>query len=61
MKTHDVARILMELSRIFKASPNIDINELDSYLLGNRFMLDKHQIPIGLSTLVALSRVDKQQ
>ena len=61
MKTHELARALTLLSRILKSGPNVDLKELD---LSSHESIKKSgnaDIELGLSTLVSLSRVDKQQ
>jgi hypothetical protein len=60
MKTHDVASALELLARFLRQAPN---EELSSTALGSlkRAKPDSASIPVALSTLVALSRVERQQ
>jgi hypothetical protein len=60
MKTHDVAAALEILARLLRQTPNEELNVLSAEKLRRR-KLDSANIPVGLSTLVALSGVDKQQ
>jgi hypothetical protein len=59
MKTHDLAKALMELASILRLGPNVELSE---YKL--RYKTDRPQttnVAVGLSTLLALSRIDKKQ
>ena len=60
MKSHDLAKALKSLASLIESSPNVPIEELN---VGSRNMLqrDSGQLAVSLSTLVDLSRVDKQQ
>lgn len=61
MKTHDIAKALAEMARLLRTGPNIDIEDLQSLSFAPRLAPNETEIPVALSTLVSLSRVDKQQ
>lgn len=64
MQTHELAEALKKLAVFLKRGPNIDINDL-SLLLGMSSPIlksesrSKDDLPIALSALLKLSRVDK--
>jgi len=60
MKTYDLAKALELLAKILRQGPN---EEFDNFSLdrARRSKPDFASIPVALSTLVALSSVDKQQ
>jgi len=60
MKSHEFARALRTLASLIEASPNIPVDQLH---VGGRTLSDREsgQLAVSLSTLVDLSRVDKQQ
>jgi len=67
MYTHDLAEVLKKLASSLKRGPNIDIDDLSS--LFNSVVHASnvsrkegaHDLPIALSALVSLSRVDKSE
>jgi len=59
MKTHELARSLEVLAKALRSAPDIDINKLK--IEEPNEIMKPDEIKIGLSHLVALSRVDKQQ
>lgn len=67
MKTHELADALRGLAKLLKHGPNIDISELESYgipgLLGTPRIPTNlsDDLPLALSALVSLSRIDKQE
>jgi hypothetical protein len=60
MKTHDLAKALRALASLLEKSRNIPIEEL-RVASRDTTNQDSTQIALSLSTLVELSRVDKQQ
>jgi hypothetical protein len=66
MYTHDLADALKKLASALKRAPNLDINDL-SLILGasppvsGKSSGTSHDIPIALSALLSLSRVDKTE
>jgi len=58
MKTHDVAQVLVQLARLLRSGPNV---ELADFQPANSNGRKSDEVIIGLSTLVDLSRVDKSQ
>jgi hypothetical protein len=60
MKTHELAAALEFLARLLRQGTNDDLESLSSERL-KRTKPDMANIPVALSTLVALSGVDKQQ
>ena len=60
MKTHDLANALDFLAKSLRQGPNEDLDTLSFERL-RRPKPDLASVPVALSTLVALSRVDKQQ
>lgn len=62
MKTHELARALEVLAKFLRSEPNVELQDLSQELGSNsNRVLHSEEIKIGLSHLVALSRVDKQQ
>jgi hypothetical protein len=62
MKTHEVARALENLAKMLRSGPNRELSEFqDEIIWGRQSHLQPEEIKIGLSQLVALARVDKQQ
>lgn len=60
MKTHDVANALTLLATILRRGPNEDLEDFSTAKI-RRQRPDTANIPVALSTLVALSTVDKHQ
>ena len=60
MTTHEFARALTDLARIFKAAPNQDLKGLD---LSKNWLVsgDLQRLSVNLHTLSELSKVDKAQ
>jgi hypothetical protein len=63
MKTHEAAQLLMQLAKILRRAPNVELSnfELNNF---NRLFTEQSnsdEVVIGLSTLVELSQVDKNQ
>ena len=58
MKTHALARQLVSLSKALKALPNMEIHDLASLPVGSP-QLSNESLGMGLTTLVALSDIDK--
>jgi hypothetical protein len=67
MDTHELADALKKLSVALRRGPNIDINDLSSYtaFLPTADRLSRTRrpddLPLALSALLSLSRVDKQE
>lgn len=67
MDTHELAEALKKLSVALRRGPKIDINDLSSYaaLLPTADRLPRTRrpddLPLALSALLSLSRVDKQE
>ena len=64
MKAYELAKALIDLAGILKKMPNVELYELGNRLSGSlprRYSPSPENIPVALSTLVALSRLDKQQ
>jgi hypothetical protein len=57
MKTHDAAQILKRLARMLQAAPNMDLGA--AKVIGAD--VSDGEIAVGLTTLVELARIDKQQ
>lgn len=66
MQTHELADALKKLAVFLRKGPNIDINDL-SFLLGIGSPIvrtesrSKDDLPIALSALLRLSRIDKNE
>jgi hypothetical protein len=66
MQTHELAEALRKLASFLKRCPNIDINDM-SFLLGMELPArrlepkSKDDLPIALSALLSLSRIDKNE
>lgn len=60
MKTHELAKQLSALSKALKILPNMNIEDLGSLGRPSRTLSDD-SIAMGLTTLAALSDVDKTQ
>ncbi len=60
MKTHELAKQLAETSKALRLLPNVEISQLGK-ATEQAGRIDKASIPVALSTLVALSDVDKRQ
>jgi hypothetical protein len=59
MKTHELAKALSSLARLLLAVPN---QPLEEFVSGrSQSKVDSASIPVALSTLVALSEIDKGQ
>lgn len=58
MKSHDVARMLMQLAKVLRKAPNVELSELN---FAHHAKLRKGDVAIGLSTLVELAKIDKSQ
>lgn len=58
MKTHDVAKILIQLGRMLRKAPNVELSELN---FTQPAKLKKGDVAVGLSTLVELAKIDKSQ
>jgi hypothetical protein len=60
MKSHDLAKALHTLAGLIERAPNVPLEQLT---VGERTLSDSEsgKIAVSLSTLVDLSRVDKQQ
>lgn len=59
MKTHEVAKVLTSLANVLKAAPN---QELEGFGRGKPDKkLKDSEVPLALSTLLALSELDKSQ
>jgi hypothetical protein len=58
VKSHDVAKMLMQLARILQKAPNVDLSDLS---LTQPQQLKMGDMAIGLTTLVELSKIDKRQ
>jgi hypothetical protein len=67
MYTHELAEALKKLANALKNSPNVDIGELSTLLNPMTHVASNHSsgksedLPIALSALVSLSRVDKTE
>lgn len=61
MKTHDLARTLELLANALREGANIEIEQLPNFVRRFPATLRSDEIKIGLSHLVALSRVDRRQ
>jgi len=60
LKTHDVARVLTALAQLLRRGPNVPLEDLR--ITGrSRPKTSTDQVPVALSTLVALSQFDKSQ
>ena len=60
MKTHDLAKALRLLASLLEKSANIPLEEA-TVATASDSKLNSSQMAVSLSTLVELSRVDKQQ
>ncbi|MES0098637.1 hypothetical protein [Mesorhizobium sp. M0019] len=60
MKTHDIAKILNTLAQALRKAPNQTLDEL-SEPKPARAPVDAKDVPMALSTLLALSEFDKSQ
>lgn len=62
MNTHELARSLNILARALRNGPKVKLDELNE-LIGSKTKkeMSPDEIKIGLSHLVALSRIDKQK
>ena len=60
MRTHELAQALTTIARILRGTRNQELEEFGASLRKNK-QLSSGQVEIGLSQLVALSRVDKQR
>jgi hypothetical protein len=58
MKTHEIATALTLLARLLKSGPNVPLEEFGQT---SRKAPDAGEIPVALSTLVALSGIEKAQ
>ncbi len=59
MKTHEIARVLSTLADLLRRAPNQTLEEFGA---GHaRPTIDAASVPVALSTLVALSEIDKSQ
>src|SRR5579872_622633 len=62
MTTHELARALGSLAAALRKAPDQTLDELSLNLgFGLRHVPDAKDIPVALSTLVALSDIDKNQ
>lgn len=66
MKSHELASSLRVLADILKSGPNVEIHDLslldfgsDSTRVRSRSTQQKSDLPIALSALLSLSRIDK--
>jgi hypothetical protein len=60
MKTHDLAKALRSVATLFENAPNVALEQI-SVTSKHTGELSSSQLAVNLSTLVELSRVDKQQ
>jgi hypothetical protein len=60
MKTHDLAKALIVLADVLRSAPNQPLEDL-THVTSHRRPPDPNNLPMALSTLVALSDYDKQQ
>lgn len=60
MKTHELARALVALSKALKTLPDMEIDSLSSLSISSPH-LSNESLAMGLTTLVALSDIDKAQ
>jgi hypothetical protein len=60
MKTHDLARALTTLAAVLRRGPNVELGDW-TLPVGPRLQSDSASVPVALSTLVALSRFDRNQ
>lgn len=66
MKTHELAEALKLFATMLKRGPNIDVEDL---AISDRFSTDtpssrkrsKNDLPVALSALLSLSRIDKRE
>jgi len=61
MKTHTLAKALIQLARILNAGPNIDLNNLRLEKPDKPEKKDSLNILVNISTLSALSRIGKRE
>jgi len=61
MKTHDIADALAALSRIMKASPNVELTTWAASLPIGSNGVDSSAVALSVSTLAAISRVSKAE
>ncbi len=62
MKSHELAVALNQLAKLLKSGPNIEIGKLNMFGdLTSTSRPEKGQIAVGLSTLLALSKFNKQE
>jgi hypothetical protein len=59
LKTHDLAAAMQQLARMLKAGPNLELSEL--VLTAPTDKVTQGDIVVGLTTLVQLAKIDKQQ
>jgi hypothetical protein len=60
MKTHDLAKQLVTLSKALRQLPNMPVEDL-GLATPHRRSIEPSSIPVALSTLVALNDIDKRQ
>lgn len=60
MKTHDIAKVLSSLAQALKSAPNQTLDDLVSGATAKNSIASE-DIPMALSTLVALAEFDKRQ
>lgn len=61
MRTHDLARELMRLAKALQRAPDLDLSDLDIVLARSTPRMSPSQMAVSLSTLVDLSRIDRQE
>lgn len=62
MNTHELSRALNALARVLRDGPKTDIDNLyELFGIKQKMQMSSGEIKIGLSNLVALSRVDKSK
>lgn len=59
MKTHEIANILISLANVLKAAPNQELTDFGRGKPAKK--LKDSDVPLALSTLLALSELDKGQ
>jgi hypothetical protein len=62
MNTHELSRALTKLARVLRDGPKMEIDDLyELFGIKQKMPMSNGEIKIGLSNLVALSRVDKNK
>lgn len=61
MRTHDVAKVLSDLAKVLRSLPDVPMADLGEMTRPAPPTLSKESMTVGLTTLMALSDIDKRQ